>query len=99
MDGFIGQLFTFVVAIAIAFGVSYLISFLLSKVNRKLIFALPILLVGIAVVFWVLGLVADGWGALGFLLMGVFALIGSLGSLLSSLVLWRKTKPTSDDIY
>lgn len=96
MDGFVGQLITFVTAIAIAFGVSYLFSLLLSKINRKLIFALPLLLVAIAVIFWVLGLVASGWDALGFLLMGSFALIGALGSLISSIVLWKKTKPKDD---
>ena len=92
MDGILGQIFTITVSVTISFAISYLISFFLVKFNQKLVFALPIVLFATAAVFWLLGLIDDSWGALGYLLYGSFALIAAVGSALSSFVLYRKSK-------
>jgi membrane associated rhomboid family serine protease len=97
VGGLIGQILTIGVSIVIATGLSYLISMFLVKINKKLIFALPILFAIVAALFWVLGLIDDSWGALGYLLFGSFAFIAAVGSLISSLLLWRKMKHKADE--
>jgi len=67
------QIFTFGIAVLIVFGISYLIDIFLVKVNKKAVFVLPAIFFTLGLVFWILGLVSDDWGALGYLLYGSFA--------------------------
>lgn len=86
------QIFTFGIAVLIVFGISYLIDIFLVKVNKKAVFVLPAIFFTLGLVFWILGLVSDDWGALGYLLYGSFAAIAFVGSLLAGLLMWFKKK-------
>jgi hypothetical protein len=92
LDEPIQQIFTIIVAVLISVLVTYLITFLLIKINKKLTFLLPgILFIGSAI-FWILGLIDDTWGALGYLIYASFSLIAAVGALISSLIIWKKRK-------
>lgn len=92
LDGLIGQIFTVAVAVIISVIVTYFITMLLLKIDKRLTFLLPgILFLGSAI-FWILGLIDDGWGALGYLIYGSFALIAAVGASISSFVIWKKRK-------
>ena len=93
-----GQIFTFGIAILFAFGVSYLFDIFLYRLNKKFIFGMPLIFFIAAVVLWILGLLSDDWGALGFLLYASFSTIAFLGSILAALLMWYRKKPkdTSD---
>ena len=86
------QIFTFGIAVLIVFGISYLIDIFLVKVNKKAVFVLPAIFFTLGLVFWILGLVSDDWGALGYLLYGSFAGIAFVGSLIAGLLMWFKKK-------
>lgn len=86
------QLLTFGIAILIVFGITYLIDIFLAKVKKILVFALPSLFLIAGILFFVLGLLSDDWGALGFLLYGAFSAIAFVGSLIAGLVMWFRKK-------
>jgi|GEM_PF-5248180 len=89
------QIFTFGIAILVAFGISFVFDLALMKLNRKFVFALPILFFVLGAALWILGLLAsdDGdWAAFGLLLYGSFSAIAFVGSLLAGLLLWYKKK-------
>jgi hypothetical protein len=83
---------TILVSVVVSGLISYFISFLLSKANDKLIFVLPIVSFVGAIVFWMLGLTSNDWSALGYLLYAGFATIFFVGSIIASLLLWKKNK-------
>lgn len=88
----INQALTIGAAVAFAFLISYFVTILLVKINRKLLFAMPIAFAVFSAIFWILGLLSDDWGALGFLLYGSFGLIALVGSLISSIIIYKKIK-------
>lgn len=88
----IPQLITFGIAILIVFGITYVIDIFLVKVKKILVFALPVLFLVAGIAFFILGLLSDDWGALGFLLYGVFSAIAFVGSLIAGLVMWYRKK-------
>ena len=77
-------------ALLAAFGLSYLITFLLIKITSKLVFALPILLLLVSIYFWVAALLSSDWVALGNLVIALISVIALLGSLGSSLLIYSK---------
>ena len=89
-DGLLGQIFTMGAAVLIAFGASYLITFLLIKINKKLVFFLPILFFIGAGYFLGAGLLSSDWGALGYLIIAILSVIALLGSIASSLIIYKK---------
>ena len=72
--------------------VNYVIGRLLAKIKPILVFLLPILLLLLSALLWILGLTSQDWSALGYLLYAGIVSAAFLGSLLSSLLLWRKVK-------
>ncbi len=84
------QALTFGVPVAIVFGITYLINLWLVKKKKGYVFILPVIFFLIGVVFWALGLVADDWDALGFIIFGVISALLAVGSLLSGLLVYLK---------
>ena len=88
----VGQILTFGFAILFAFGVSYLFDIMLYRLNKKFIFVMPaIFLIG-GIILFILGLLSDDWGALGFLLYSSFSLIAFVGSLFAALLMWYRKR-------
>lgn len=86
---------TVVGAVIIAGLVSYPISGLLSNINKKLVFFIPAALAILAAILWVLGLTTQDLGAIGYILYGSFATIACVGSLIASLILWKRKQNQS----
>jgi len=89
-DSLLNQILVMGASLLISFGISYLITFFLIKISKKLVFALPILFLIAAIYFWGAGLLSTDWGALGYLVMAILSLIALLGSLGSSLLIYYK---------
>ncbi|AUD63819.1 hypothetical protein BK010_09540 [Tenericutes bacterium MO-XQ] len=97
-EGLLNQVLVMGGTLLIAFGASYLITFLLIKISKKLVFALPILFLIASAYFWGAGLLSTDWGALGYLIIAVLSVIALLGSLGSSLLIYfKKIKGTNKD--
>lgn len=98
-EGLLSQILTMSIAVLIAFGASFVITFLLIKISKKLVFGLPILSLVSAIYFWGAGLLSNDWGALGYLIIGVLSIIALIGSVASSLIIyfkWIKPKKTKE---
>ena len=67
--------------------ISLPISWLLSKISEKLIFAVPILLALLGILFLIMGVLAESWGPVVFLVMGMFTLLAFVGAMASSVLL------------
>lgn len=89
-EGLLSQITIMSIALLIAFGASFVITFLLIKINKKLVFGLPVLSMISAIYFWVSGLLANDWGALGYLIIGILSIIALIGSIASSLIIYFK---------
>lgn len=78
------------VAIGIMFfgGFSFIVTILLIKLQTKLLFFLPALFGLIAIVFWILGLLSEDFGALGYLIYGSIAIIATVGASISSFLIY-----------
>ncbi|AUD65855.1 hypothetical protein BK011_09210 [Tenericutes bacterium MZ-XQ] len=97
-DGLFNQVLIMGASLLIAFGASYLITFLLIKISKKLVFALPVLFLIASIYFWTAGLLSTDWGALGYLIIAVVSVIVLLGSLGSSLLIYfKKIKDINKD--
>lgn len=97
-DGLLSQVLIMGVSLLIAFGASFLITFLLIKISKKLVFALPILFLIASIYFWTAGLLSTDWGALGYLIIAIVSVIVLLGSLGSSLLIYfKKIKSINKD--
>jgi len=81
------DIFKFGGFIILAFVISLPISWILSKISKKLIFALPILLALLGILFLVMALLADSWGPVIFFIMGIFILLAFVGAMASSVLL------------
>jgi len=86
------QIATIGVGLVIAVLISYLITWILIKISKKLIFLLPILFGLFSAVFWILGLLSSDWSALGFLIYGSLGVIAFVGSCISSIFIFIKHK-------
>ena len=86
------QVATIGVGLVVAVLISYLITWILVKIKKKLVFLLPILFGLFSAVFWILGLLSDDWSALGFLIYGSLGLIAFVGSCISSVFIFIKHK-------
>jgi hypothetical protein len=84
------QALTFGIPVAIVFGITYLINLWLVKKKKWYVFILPVIFFVIGIVFWALGLIADDWDTLGFIIFGVISALLSVGSLLSALLVYFK---------
>jgi hypothetical protein len=84
------QILTVVVSILLGAGFSYIITLLIMKISKKLIFIIPILSFLSSAFFWVLAFITDGWGALGYFLYGALLGLFFIGALISSIILWRR---------
>ena len=84
------QALTLGIPVAIVFGITYLINLWLVKKKKWYVFILPVIFFVIGIMFWALGLVADDWGAIGFMIYGVLSAILAVGSLLSALLVYFK---------
>jgi hypothetical protein len=90
--GFLSQSSPLIIAAVVVGLINYGIGLLLAKTKPVLVFLLPILLLLFSGLLWILGLTAQDWSALGYLLYAGIVSAAFLGSLLSSLLLWRKVK-------
>ncbi len=86
------QAFQLGAGILAAFVVSFLITTVLVKISRKLVFFLPTVLFLFSAIFWILGLLASDWAAFGLLLYGSLGVLAFIGSLVSSIIIYKKTK-------
>ncbi|HPG42717.1 MAG TPA: hypothetical protein PLJ98_02805 [Acholeplasmataceae bacterium] len=84
------QALTLGIPVAIVFGITYLINLWLVKKKKWYVFILPVIFFVIGIMFWALGLVADDWGAIGFMIYGVLSALLAVGSLLSALLVYFK---------
>lgn len=84
------QALTLGIPVAIVFGITYLINLWLVKKKKWYVFILPVIFFVIGIIFWTLGLVADDWGAIGFMIYGVLSALLAVGSLLSALLVYFK---------
>lgn len=91
------QVTTIGIALLFAFGITYVISKLLMRVKKVLVFLLPVIFFSAAVIFWILGLLSNSWGALGLLLYASFSTIAFIGSMSSSLFIYYRSKRPIDD--
>jgi ABC-type multidrug transport system permease subunit len=73
--------------ILLAFLISLPVSWILSKISKKLIFALPILLALLGIVFMIMGVLAESWGPVIFLIMAMFTFLAFVGAMASSVLL------------
>lgn len=89
-DNLLNQILVMCGALLSAFGLSYLITFLLIKITSKLVFALPILVFLVSIYFWVAALLSSDWLVLGYLVVAIISVIALLGSLGSSLLIYFK---------
>ncbi len=89
-EGLLSQITIMSIALLIAFGASFVITFLLIKIDKKLVFGLPVLSLISAIYFWVSGLLANDWGALGYIIIGILSIIALIGSIASSLIIYFK---------
>ena len=76
----------------IAFGMTYGMTLLLIKINKKLTFLLPILFGILSIIFWVSAFLSNDWGALGYFIMGGLSVLVVIGSLISSMMIHNKQK-------
>jgi hypothetical protein len=90
--GWVSQLLSIIAALMFSTLVSYVLTIVLIKINRKLLFLLPILFGILAAILWTLGLLSEDWGAFGYLLYGSFAIIAAVGSLISSIIIFKASK-------
>ena len=81
------DIFRFGGFILLAFMISLPISWVLSKISEKLIFAVPILLALLGILFLIMGVLAESWGPVVFLVMGMFTLLAFVGAMASSVLL------------
>ena len=81
------DIFRFGGFILLAFMISLPISWLLSKISEKLIFAVPILLALLGILFLIIGALAESWGPVVFLVMGMVTLLAFVGAMASSVLL------------
>ena len=81
------DIFRFGGFILLAFMISLPISWLLSKISEKLIFAVPTLLALLGILFLIMGVLAESWGPVVFLVMGMFTLLAFVGAMASSVLL------------
>lgn len=81
------DIFRFGGFIFVAFMISLPISWLLSKISKKLIFAIPILLALLGIFFLIMGVLAESWGPVVFLVMGMVTLLAFVGAMVSSVLL------------
>lgn len=73
--------------ILLAFLISLPVSWILSKISKKLIFALPILLALLGILFMILGVLAESWGPVIFFIMAMFTFLAFVGAMGSSVLL------------
>lgn len=81
------DIFRFGGFLLLAFMISLPISWLLSKISEKLIFAVPILLALLGILFLIIGALAESWGPVVFLVMGMVTLLAFVGAMASSVLL------------
>jgi hypothetical protein len=84
------------IAAVISGVISYFISFLLMKIHRLLIFLIPGILGILSILLLIMGLMAEDWSILGIYILFSFALIGFVGTLVASLILWFRTKKSEN---
>ncbi len=86
------------IALIVSIFITYPISSKLAKSNVYYVLILPVLFLMSSGILWILGLIANDWSALGYLLLAVVASIVFFGSVITSLYIYlrfRKTKSNS----
>ena len=81
-----------IIAIVIVSFVSNGLTKLISKKSMKLTFVIPAIFALLVVLFAYLAFSSTDWGRLGYFLYASFSAIGFIGSLISSLVLWKRNQ-------
>jgi hypothetical protein len=81
------DIFKFGGFIILSFVISLPISWFLSRISEKLIFAVPILLALLGILFLIMGALAESWGPVVFLVMGMVTLLAFVGAMASSVLL------------
>jgi lipid-binding SYLF domain-containing protein len=77
----------------LAFGLfSYFISRAIAKKDLKLVFLIPGIMLVVTIVFGALGLLANDWSALGYLIIASLAAGAFIGSLVASLILYFQNR-------
>lgn len=88
------EIFRYGLFILISFLISLPISWILSKISKKLIFLLPVLFAILGIIFMIMGVLADSIGPIVFYVFAMFIFLIFLGTVLSSVVI----KVTRKDI-
>lgn len=70
--------------------ISYFLTWLLIKKNKKLMFFIPLILLLITIGFVIAGFLSQDWGRLGYLIMAFVSLGSCFGALISSFILKSK---------
>jgi|GEM_PF-2508293 len=81
------DIFKFGGFIILSFVISLPISWFLSKISKKLIFALPILLALLGILFMIMAILAESWGPVIFFIMAMFTFLAFVGAMASSVLL------------
>lgn len=82
----------YIIAVIMIGLISYPLSALLSKLNKKLLFALPIFFGSLGGVLLILSIFSEGWSLFGYLIYGIFSMLIGLGCLLGSLFFFFKKR-------
>lgn len=86
------EILTVVVCIIVGGLIGFGITELLLKFSEKLMFFVPIVSGVASLIFWILAFITDGWGAQGYFLYGSLTGLFFIGTLISSLLIWVKSK-------
>ncbi|AUD63817.1 hypothetical protein BK010_09530 [Tenericutes bacterium MO-XQ] len=91
------EIFRYGLFIFISFLISLPMSWILSKISKKLIFLIPTLFAILGVLFMIMGLLADSFGPIVFLVMGMFSFLIFVGSMASSVLIKVTRKDAKND--
>lgn len=86
------EIFMYALSVLVIGLISYPLSLLLTKLNGKLMFALPIFFAVVGGGLLIAGMLQQGWAIFSYTIYGVFSLLIALGCLLGSLFLLYRTK-------
>ena len=87
----------FLLFIIVSFIISLPMSWLLSKISQKLIFLIPTLFAILGVLLMIMGLLAESFGPIVFLVMGMFSFLIFVGTMASSVLIKVTRKDVKND--